>query len=78
MLFRSELTQLRAAAAPLDTALQFGTRYQDIVRRVPDTSKARNVLGWECGTSLHSGLRQTIEWARRNPWWLEQNAGEGS
>lgn len=72
-----ELTQLRAAAAPLDTALQFGTRYQDIVRRVPDTSKARNVLGWECGTSLHSGLRQTIEWARRNPWWLEQNADEG-
>lgn len=71
-----ELTQLQVPAAPLDTAQQFGSRYQDIIRRVPDTSKARNVLGWECGTSLRSGLLQTIEWAQRNPWWLEQMKDE--
>jgi dTDP-alpha-D-glucuronic acid decarboxylase len=73
-----ELTQARVPAVPLDTAAQFGIRYQDIARRVPDTSKARKVLGWECGTSLRTGLSQTIEWARSNPWWLEQVKDEGA
>jgi dTDP-alpha-D-glucuronic acid decarboxylase len=67
-----ELTGLPVPAAPLDTEVQFGPRYQDIGRRVPDTSKAREVLGWECATSLRDGLAMTIDWARRNPWWLEQ------
>jgi dTDP-alpha-D-glucuronic acid decarboxylase len=66
-----ELTGLPVPAAPLDTAAQFGSRYQDIARRVPDTSKARDILGWTCTTSLREGLAMTIDWARRNPWWLE-------
>jgi dTDP-alpha-D-glucuronic acid decarboxylase len=66
-----ELTGLAVPAAPLDTAAQFGSRYQDIARRVPDTSKARDILGWTCATSLREGLAMTIDWARRNPWWLE-------
>jgi dTDP-alpha-D-glucuronic acid decarboxylase len=64
-----ELTQA-PPAQPLDTAASLGPRYQDIVRRVPDASKAREVLGWSCRTPLRSGLEQTIAWARRNPWWL--------
>jgi dTDP-alpha-D-glucuronic acid decarboxylase len=67
-----ELTGVQVPAAPLDTAAQFGARYQDIPRRVPDTRKAQAVLGWECTTALRDGLRQTIEWARRTPSWLEQ------
>jgi dTDP-alpha-D-glucuronic acid decarboxylase len=67
-----ELTGVPVPAAPLDTTAEFGSRYQDIARRVPDTSKARDVLGWECATSLHDGLAATIDWARRNPWWLQQ------
>jgi dTDP-alpha-D-glucuronic acid decarboxylase len=66
-----ELTGIPVPAAPLDTAARFGSRYQDIARRVPDASKARDVLGWECATSLRDGLAQTIGWARRNPWWQE-------
>jgi dTDP-alpha-D-glucuronic acid decarboxylase len=66
-----ELTGVPVPAAPLDTAAEFGSRYQDIARRVPDTSKARNILGWECTTSLREGLGMTIDWARSNPWWLE-------
>ena len=73
-----ELTQTPVPAVPLDTAARFGLRYQDITRRVPDTSKARKVLGWECDTSLRAGLSQTIEWARSNPWWLEQVKAEGA
>jgi nucleoside-diphosphate-sugar epimerase len=71
-----ELTGVPVPATLLDTAAEFGSRYQDIARRVPDTSKARDMLGWECATSLHEGLAQTIDWARRNPWWGEQMADE--
>jgi UDP-glucose 4-epimerase len=70
-----ELTGLPMTPTPLDTAAKFGARYQDIQRRVPDTSKVRTLLGWECSTSLRSGLQQTVDWARRNPWWLEQSVG---
>jgi UDP-glucose 4-epimerase len=69
-----ELTGLPIPSVSLDTAAKFGARYQDIQRRVPDTSKVRTMLGWECVTSIRSGLQQTIEWARRNPWWVEQPA----
>jgi GDP-L-fucose synthase len=31
-------------------------------RRCLDTSRAKQMLGWEAGTALRDGLRQTIEW----------------
>jgi UDP-glucose 4-epimerase len=55
---------------PVDTASRLGSRYQDISRRVPDVSKARDVLGVTCPTPLRTGLSRTIEWARRTPSWL--------
>ncbi len=71
-----ELTGLHVPAKPLDTAAAFGSRYQDIPRRVPDTAKARDVLGWECTTSLRDGLARTIDWARSSPRWLDQRLGD--
>ncbi|MFC4057194.1 NAD-dependent epimerase/dehydratase family protein [Planomonospora corallina] len=59
-----------AAAVPVRTGERLGDRYQDLRRRVPDTGKIRRVLGWRCTTDLRGGLARTIEWARRNPWWL--------
>lgn len=66
------LTRAPAPTRPIDTAIQLGSRYQDIARRIPDTSKARDVLGWQYTTPLNEGLRLTIEWARCNRWWLDQ------
>jgi dTDP-alpha-D-glucuronic acid decarboxylase len=66
----SELAGSGAAARPVDTAVALGPAYEDLLRRVPDTSKARSQLGWTCQTSLPDGLLRTIEWARANPWWL--------
>jgi UDP-glucose 4-epimerase len=61
------------AAAPGDRA-----GYQDLRRRVPDTTKIREVLGWRCTTQLRDGLARTIEWARANQWWLDrQDSGSG-
>jgi UDP-glucose 4-epimerase len=65
-----ELTGVTVPATALDAVTRFGAQYQDIPRRVPDTTRAREVLGWECTTSLRDGLSQTIGWARDNPWWL--------
>jgi dTDP-alpha-D-glucuronic acid decarboxylase len=73
----SIICELSGAPAPLgsfNTYLNFGARYQDILRRVPDVSKARAVLGFEASTPLHLGLRHTVEWGRRNGWWLELRA----
>jgi dTDP-alpha-D-glucuronic acid decarboxylase len=71
-----ELTGVEAPARQVDTAAAWGARYEDIPRRVPDTTKARTVLGWEPTTSLRAGLAATIEWARLTPWWLEGLADE--
>ncbi|WP_213451345.1 NAD-dependent epimerase/dehydratase family protein [Rhizomonospora bruguierae] len=69
----SLISELVGAADPVtevDTADKLGPSYQDLGRRVPDTGRARSLLGWECRTQLRKGLVETIEWARANPWWL--------
>jgi nucleoside-diphosphate-sugar epimerase len=66
------LTGHATPAAPVDTATVLGAAYEDLMRRVPDTTRARTVLSWKCRTSLRNGLAKTIEWARENPWWLAQ------
>jgi len=55
---------------PLDTKKQYGDAYEDIERRIPDVSKAKQVFGWEASTPHEEGIRRTIEWARENVWWL--------
>jgi nucleoside-diphosphate-sugar epimerase len=57
-------------AIPVATRERLGAAYQDLDRRVPDTTKIREVLGWRPRTELRDGLTATIEWARANPWWL--------
>ncbi|SFB25948.1 UDP-glucose 4-epimerase [Amycolatopsis marina] len=54
----------------VNTAERLGRGYEDLSRRIPDTTKAREVLGWSATTSLRDGLIKTIEWARASDWWL--------
>jgi len=42
-----------------------GRKYQDVMRRVPDTTKAEKILGVKAKTSLEEGLRLTFEWQKR-------------
>jgi UDP-glucose 4-epimerase len=37
-------------------------RYEDVMRRIPDITKARTVLGFEPQMDLDTGLRTTIAW----------------
>ena len=42
-------------------------KYEDVMRRIPDITRARTLLGFEPKVDLEEGLRRTIEWqvARR-------------
>lgn len=43
-------------------------RYEDVRRRIPDTRKAKKLLGFEACIPLAVGLQQTIAWQRQ---WIE-------
>jgi UDP-glucose 4-epimerase len=58
------------SAQSIDTAVHYGGRYEDIPRRMPDSSKIRQKLGWRLDVGVEEGIRRTIDWARANPWWL--------
>jgi len=42
-----------------------GKKYEDVMRRVPDTSLCKQLLGVEAMVTLDEGLRKTIEWQRK-------------
>ncbi|VEG55248.1 nucleoside-diphosphate-sugar epimerase [Mycolicibacterium aurum] len=60
-----------SSTAAFDTAERYGARYEDIPRRVPDSTKAQQMLGWQLKIDLEEGIRRTIDWARENPWYLD-------
>ena len=37
-------------------------KYEDVMRRIPDITRARTLLGFEPRVDLEDGLRRTIEW----------------
>lgn len=67
-----EITGTGTDTQEFRTQKEYGDTYQDIVRRVPDVSKARSLLGWEATTSLAEGVARTVSWARDRPEWLAQ------
>jgi UDP-glucose 4-epimerase len=42
-----------------------GRKYQDVMRRVPDTTKAQRILGVKAKVSMREGLRLTYEWQKK-------------
>ncbi len=69
-------TVLRVAGSDIgyqvfDTRKEYGNKYEDIIRRVPDVRKAYDVLGWKARVQLEEGVRRTVAWARENDWWLK-------
>lgn len=55
----------------IDTAQKYGDRYEDILNRVPDVTKAAKILNWSAATPLRKGIKIFIEWAKDNQWWLD-------
>jgi UDP-glucose 4-epimerase len=42
-----------------------GKKYDDVRRRVPDTTLSEKILGVKAMVSLDDGLKSTIEWQRK-------------
>ena len=66
-----DLADLVIEAAGADVDLEFvggeevyGDSYEDLGRRVPDASKAREVLDWEATTELEAGVERVLAWRR--------------
>ena len=55
---------LRAKIVPYD---QLPGKYQDVLKRIPDTTKAKRILGFTAEVGLDEGLARTMAWhtARR-------------
>lgn len=63
-------------AEAVDTVARYGGRYEDIPRRIPNSTKAQQELGWRLHVDVDEGIRRTIEWARANPWYLELSGAQ--
>ena len=49
---------------------EYGDSYEDIPRRIPDVSKAKEILNWEAKITLEQGIEKIFEWSKNNDWWL--------
>jgi len=59
------LTNSPSEIAHVPAASTYGPDFEETRRRVPDVTRARDVLGFEARTPLEEGLRRTLDWFRR-------------
>ncbi len=58
------LTGTRSEIVHVPYEAAYGPAFEETRRRVPDVTRAREVLGFEASTPLEEGLRRTVEWFR--------------
>lgn len=68
------LTGSRSEIVHIPYASAYGDHFEEARRRVPDVTRARQVLGFEAQTTLEEGLRLTLEWFKGT----QMNADFGS
>ncbi len=56
--------ELKVEMIPYDQ-ISKGRKYQDVMRRVPDTTKAERLLGFKAKVSVEEGMRRTFEWQKK-------------
>jgi len=54
----------------IKTVERYGNIYEDIPRRVPATDKAFKLLKWKAVTSMQDGINKTVDWVKKNKWYL--------
>lgn len=59
-----QLTDSHSEIVHVPYASAYGSHFEETRRRVPDVSRARDVLGFEAQMPLKEGLRRTLEWFR--------------
>jgi UDP-apiose/xylose synthase len=58
---RPEFADTEFEIESVDAEAFYGAGYEDSDRRMPDISKAEDLLGWRPTTSLETALRQTMQ-----------------
>ncbi len=53
--------ELKYELIPYDQ-ISKGRKYQDVMRRVPDTTKAEQLLGFKAVVDVEDGMKRTIDW----------------
>lgn len=53
--------ELKVKMTPYDS-ISSGRAYEDVMRRIPDITKARTLLGFNPKVSMEEGMRKTIAW----------------
>ena len=61
-----QLTESQSETIHLPYTSAFGPHFEETRRRVPDVTRARDVLGFEAQIILKEGLRQTLDWFQRS------------
>jgi len=59
-------------------ASAFGSHFEETRRRVPDVTRARDVLGFEAQAKLEEGLQRTVDWFRKSTDWEIERSGSVS
>lgn len=60
-----EITRSNSPIAHTDPGRVSPHGFEDEYRRVPDTSKLRNLIGWAPATPIEEGVRATVEYVQR-------------
>lgn len=61
-----EVTQSRSEIVKIPYSHAYGPGFEDMERRVPDTTKIGNVVGWRSEIGLSETLEGIVEWSRNN------------
>jgi UDP-glucose 4-epimerase len=56
----------RSVVTPTSYESYYGPGFEDTRRRVPDITRAREILDWEPRVELEEGLAQTIDWWQKH------------
>lgn len=60
-----EIADVDMSPEYVDPEEEYDADYDEPAKRIPDASRAREVLGWEADTSLEEGLKRTYEQAKK-------------
>jgi UDP-glucose 4-epimerase len=53
----------------IETSVSLGNSYEDLERRVPETSRIFNEFGWHPRVTVETGVNHFVQWARNSSWW---------